>query len=265
MSMPSSEMEFKRVIGKRPKFKGAASPAPAPDRVLESEFPEEPTTETALAPMVDEAKTRALSMPAMAAKIKVTDQSSLNSAERFRADIKNLMEQVRGSFRPQISQADKLHKSLIKEEKKFLDPLEEAERIVNRQAIAPYLAAEREKKEAAERARAEAESRVREEAAKAVAKAQAAVANGDQAKADKLMDKAFAKVDEIRNAAPIVPDAPDTGLSLRREWKFSVMDAALLPAEYLMPDEKKIGRIVRASEGKLQIPGVKVWFEDRVQ
>jgi hypothetical protein len=251
--------KFKR--SPRPVFQSTPSLVPA-----EPEFPEEPITAiTYQSHESDDAETRALSAPKMAAQIRVVDQPSLDVAERFRADIKALIGQIDKSFDPQISQAHKLHASLIKEKRKFMDPLEEAERIVNRQAIAPYLAAERKKKEDAERARAEAESKVRAEAEKAVAKAKAAEAKGDTAKADQIMDKALAKVDGIRNAAPIVPDAPDTGLSLRREWKFVVTDASLLPAEYLMPDEKKIGRIVRASEGKLAIPGVKVWSEDRVQ
>ena len=38
-----------------------------------------------------------------------------------------------------------------------------------------------------------------------------------------------------------------------------VVDEALIPRDYLMPDEVKIGKVVRATAGSLQIPGIRVF------
>jgi hypothetical protein len=66
-------------------------------------------------------------------------------------------------------------------------------------------------------------------------------------------------------AAPIVPEAPRaSGLSLTETWKFSIVDASLIPREYLVPDEIKIGRIVRAMKGETKIPGVRIYSEKSV-
>ena len=53
----------------------------------------------------------------------------------------------------------------------------------------------------------------------------------------------------------------EAGLTVREDWKFSIVDAALIPREYLIPDEKKIGRIVRAMKDATNIPGVRVYAE----
>lgn len=64
---------------------------------------------------------------------------------------------------------------------------------------------------------------------------------------------------------PVVPDEPETnGLSLRKEWKFVIVDAKLIPREYLIPDEVKIRRIVRAMKEQANIPGVRIYSEDTV-
>lgn len=47
-----------------------------------------------------------------------------------------------------------------------------------------------------------------------------------------------------------------------RTPKFEIVDPKLIPAEYLMIDVVKIGKVVRASKGDIIIPGVRVYFED---
>ena len=57
----------------------------------------------------------------------------------------------------------------------------------------------------------------------------------------------------------VLPGAPKlAGSSERTYWKFQITDEAALPREYLMPDEKKIGQVVRAMKEKAvgHIPGV---------
>ena len=78
---------------------------------------------------------------------------------------------------------------------------------------------------------------------------------------ERVNESLTAKID----AAPIIPDAPNAaGLSLREDWKFAIVDAASIPREYLVPDEVKIGRIVRVLKGEAKIPGVRIWSEKSV-
>lgn len=54
-------------------------------------------------------------------------------------------------------------------------------------------------------------------------------------------------------AAPVLQ-----GISVRDGFDFSVTDESLIPREYLTPDLKKIGGVVRASKGSIAIPGVAI-------
>jgi hypothetical protein len=42
---------------------------------------------------------------------------------------------------------------------------------------------------------------------------------------------------------------------------YAVVDAAQVPAAYLMIDHKKLGAAVRALKGAVAIPGVRMWAE----
>jgi hypothetical protein len=54
------------------------------------------------------------------------------------------------------------------------------------------------------------------------------------------------------------------GISGRQVWKFRIINPALIPREYLIPDERKIGQIVRAMKGETRIPGVEAYAEESV-
>ena len=53
----------------------------------------------------------------------------------------------------------------------------------------------------------------------------------------------------------------EKGHSYRNEWHGEVVDAAIVPREYLMPDEKKIDKMAKATKGTVQISGVRIWKE----
>lgn len=117
------------------------------------------------------------------------------------------------------------------------------------------------------KARAEQE-RLRREAEAAAAAGRAAEAAKLAAKADKAEEKAAAKVEELqmREAMVVAPviqrEAPKVaGVATREVWKYRVADPALVPREYLMLDEQKIGKVVRALKGDTQIAGVEVYSE----
>lgn len=105
----------------------------------------------------------------------------------------------------------------------------------------------------------------------------AAQQQADQA-AEEARDKLLAKADRAANAgndelaavlearaesieAPTVESQTPyvAGLKLVSRWAFEVTDAAKLPREYLMVDEKAIRGAVNGSNGTVKIPGVRIW------
>lgn len=227
-------------------------------------FPENEPEPEAVAVMPSETKTQALAIPDQARAIVVRDQASLDGANLFLHNVDLLIGKINESFDPQISQAHKLHKSLLAEKAKFSDPLIRAKTIVGQRAAAFLYEQEIVHREA-ERKRLEAEARAREIVQKAAETADKLVNDNKDRAACKVVDDATVKVEAILAAAPEVPDKMDTaGLTVREDWKFSIIDHNLIPREYLIPDEKKIGRIVRAMKEQTNIPGVRAYAEKGV-
>jgi len=85
----------------------------------------------------------------------------------------------------------------------------------------------------------------------------------NQKRADEATNQAIDEAAEAEAAlapAPIGPEAPKTeGLAMRGNWCFEVVDPAAVPRQYMMPDEIKIGKVVRALKGQITIPGVRIF------
>ena len=96
-----------------------------------------------------------------------------------------------------------------------------------------------------ERIRREAQRKAEEEARKErerlEKRAAAAAAKGQEEKAEQLAEQAQTVVAPVHTEAPKV-----AGIATRSIWKYRITDPAALPREYLQPDEKKIGAVVRA-------------------
>ncbi len=120
-----------------------------------------------------------------------------------------------------------------------------------------------------ERKRHEEEARLRrlaeEENAKRLAvaekKAEKLEAKGLTDAAEAVRDTAQASVIPPPVLAPAEPPKVQ-GLGSRKVWKFRIVKADLIPREYLVPDETKIGGVVRALKDKTNIPGVEAYAED---
>jgi hypothetical protein len=134
--------------------------------------------------------------------------------------------------------------------------LEAAEARIKR-AIAIYVdGQERERR----RLQAEAEEKARKERERLEAQAARAEAAGKAEKAEQLVERAATVT------APVVAAevAKVSGVATRKVWKFQITDPAAIPREYLIVDETRIGKIVRAMQGDTNIPGVKVYAETDV-
>lgn len=78
---------------------------------------------------------------------------------------------------------------------------------------------------------------------------------------NRAIDEA-AKAEAAMTPAPVVPEAPKTaGLSMRNVPCFEIEDPMIIPREYLAVDEVKVGKVVRATNGQITIPGVRIFFK----
>ena len=173
--------------------------------------------------------------------------------------LKQLEEVRKGHTRP----VDELKKQILAFFEKRQAMLETAQRQIDK-AMLEYdaeLQRERERKqrELEEYARKQAE----EERKKLEAAALKALQQGNEAKAEALVVKAEEVREVVPVLAPVQPIAEGTGF--RELWKFEIFDAKALPREFLKPDEVSIGQVVRATKGKIQINGIRIWSEKIVQ
>lgn len=99
----------------------------------------------------------------------------------------------------------------------------------------------------------------------------------EQARQDALASKRMERA-EAKGITPAIPEvvAPivagpekrvetDFGkASFTEKWNFTITNEALIPREYLMVDEVKIRRVVKALKADTKIPGVRVFDEGGV-
>ena len=154
--------------------------------------------------------------------------------------------------RPRIKEAHEHHANLLADLKKDVDPIKAAKKYGNDQLSAWDTEQERLRKLKQEQAEAEQRKKEADE------KKQLA----DLAK--KAGQKELAKeiLTAPSEAPPIVvpKDVPVVeGLSFQERWDFEITDPLKVPREYLMVDEVKLGKIVRALKNTANIPGVRVY------
>jgi hypothetical protein len=119
-------------------------------------------------------------------------------------------------------------------------------------------------KEEQERAWREKEEEARERAKKLAAAGKAAEAEAARIEAEKAAKKADERAAQAENIFVPVPTVESQvskvkGLAIKTEWKFEIVDAKQIPADFLMPDEKAIGAFVRATKGAKSIAGVRIF------
>jgi len=147
-------------------------------------------------------------------------------------------------------------RELDKQKNEASAPLEQAELLIKR-AMNAYSEEQRRIQQEEQR---KADEAVRKEQHKLQERAAKAEASGKIEKAAALQVQAQTIV------APVISREPPkvAGIVTRQAWKFEVVDASLVPREYLSIDEKKIGGVVRSLKGDTKIPGVRVWPEDQI-
>lgn len=184
----------------------------------------------------------------------VTSDADLEAAAAQLRDVKALQKDADAAQKAVTQPLEQQKKAAIAWFRdRIVSKLEGAESRLKRGILAYQQEQERIRREQ-QRAAEEAARKERERLERQAAKAEAA---GKADKAEELAERAQTVV------APVVDTAPPkvAGVSTREVWRFEITDPAALPREYLVPDEKKIGAVVRALKGDAVIPGVRVYAE----
>lgn len=170
-------------------------------------------------------------------------------------------------FAPMKKAAAAAHKEICAKENAVREPLAAAKRYLSVQigGFDTRVEMERRAEEARlqEQARAEAEAEAkRQSEEQAIADAIELEAAGDTKGAAAVLANPVPQ--QIYVPPVILPkQTPKTvGVSSSQVWKFRITDVDKIPREFMVPDEKMIGQIVRASKSKTNIPGIEAYPED---
>lgn len=204
--------------------------------------------------VVPEVNSKGLSAVEQANAFSIQTQDDAAVVDLFCVSLKALEHEVDAAYDEHIETAFKAHKSLCAKKKIYALPILEARAIakIKLGAWQDKLKALAAVEEA--RLRSEAKKRAEDEA---LALAARAAEFGDDKTADAIIS-APVVVEPVRMAAPV-----KTATVFQTRWKAKVVNPAMVPDEYWVIDEQKIGAVVRATKGAINIPGVSV-FSERV-
>lgn len=141
----------------------------------------------------------------------------------------------------------------------MLDPLEAAEKIV-KQTMSEYrVEEERRRKVAEEAARKEAEEAAKQKLDEAAAFEKA----GNYEAAAYAMSDAEVMDDYAKTGIAYAAPEKTAGVSSKKDWEIESVDSALVPVsvagiEIRPVDIKAVLKLIRATKGAIQIPGIKV-------
>jgi len=211
----------------------------------------------------------------------IRDDEHRDAAMTFGVRVKRMRELVADLFDDPVAQAHKLHKSLCSRRKTLDDPLDEAERAVKR-GIGGYEQRKRDEIEAIRRKEMEEARRQAElaeiERQKAIDDARKSAEDARLKQAEELEAQGKHDLANRVMEAPVMVQAPPpvqvhepvavtpkyeppVGASVRKTWKYRIVDPNMIPREYLVPNETLIGGIARTMKEKASIPGIEFYSE----
>lgn len=185
----------------------------------------------------------------------VSDADSFSRGGEILLEIKRRSRIVEDRFSEPVSLAYKAHKALTTLRDSVLAPFKRAESEIKGKLGTYQQEVERQRRDEADQLRRNAEAKAE---ADRLARAEKQMDQGDLTGCQKTLDAPL--VTTIPKG--VIPETPKVaGVSFRDDWKFEITNVNELPLEFMIPDEKAIGRVVKALGSKTNIPGVRVWSE----
>lgn len=208
---------------------------------------------------IEKLKQDSLGVQDKAREIDVKDKISLETATEFLTFLKQGRKEVDKAFDPIIAKNHEAHKLAIAAKKTYSSPWIEAEMIVKPQ-ISSYMAMLARKQREAEAAaeKAEEEKRLKEE--EQLAAAIEAEDSGDLEKRDEIMEEITPEVTPVEHT----PAPKLKGTSIRKIWKWEIVDFDKIPRRYLTVDPSLVTAEVRRNKENTSIPGIKAYTVDSI-
>lgn len=209
------------------------------------------------APAEVELKEQTSELELMAEVMPVTTDKEYEDAAEFGRMLKTKAVEVAEFFKPMKDAAHKAHKEICDREKTMLTPLSNAEKLV-KQAMGAFVTkkdAERRKTEEAARRAAEAE------AARCLAEAVSLEEQGKKDEAEAIIGDAEL-FDTVASTLSVSASTPKvSGVTTKRDWEIvgiveDKVPVSIAGVEIRLVDKAAVLRLIRASKGSVQIPGV---------
>lgn len=192
-----------------------------------------------------------------AGAITIDSEEDYQNAATFGRLLKQRTAEVKEFWKPMKDAAHKAHAEICSKEKAMLQPLSNAEKILKR-TMGTYVAEqERKRREAEEAARRAAQAEVDRKIQEAVDLDAAGDADG----AELAMMEAEV-MDDMSGSVSVAGTKPKAqGVSTSKDWEITGIDASEVPMNFagveIRPvDTAAVMRLIRASKGSIQIPGV---------
>lgn len=193
-----------------------------------------------------------------AASVVVASDEDYANAGTVTAEIKKVQKKVTEYWEPLRASTYKAYQDVMARKKEMLGPLESAEKILKKKMVVYYDEKERKRKEQEEAMRRLAQ----EEADRKLEEAIAADAVGDTIGAEFAMAEAEI-MDDVAVSGGIQSQAPKaSGVSTTKTWVIESIDESKVPVDIngavIRPvDEKAVMALIKATKGKISIPGIK--------
>lgn len=221
---------------------------------------------------VEIVRQEALTVSDQVKRVVVIDPETMAKANEFFLIIKAMRKKIADKMDPLIAAAFDTHKKAIGLKKESEQPLIVAESWLNGQISTYTQEQERIRKDEVDRLRKIEESKElakrKEEEKNKLAEAEILEAAGMKDEAAQLVSEAIQQNEAplaVKIPEPLTPKVAMRGMAMQTYYHFEIVNESLIPREYLIPDESKIGGVVRSAKGKITIPGIRVWSDTKAK
>ena len=191
--------------------------------------------------------------------LKIKTAGEYENAAEFLKCIKRTAKSIEDKRKSITRPLDMAKKSIMDLFRKPLCDLSEAEGLVKRGMLAFSQEQERIRREREAQLREQARREEERKRRQLEERAKKAEASGKVEKAEALRERA----EEVFVPTPVVAPTVNrvSGIVEKTVWKYRIVDVNKIPREYMIPDEKAIANIGRATKGRVTIPGVEFYPE----
>lgn len=237
---------------------------------LRASLNDEPLPDTFLNSQEVEVKQQTTDIATRAHSLAVTTPAAHMAGQELIVAIASMKKQVTEFFKPMKDAAHKAHKAVCDRETEVLSPLADAQKQLSTKLVAFERQVEADRRAEQERLRLEQQKRAEEEA-----KAEAErLAIEDAIALEDAGDVAGAEA-VLANPVPVAPRyVPPpvvasvvqrvSGVVAKEVWKARIVDASLIPREWMIPDESALNKHASTRKHLAVVPGVEFYPETAV-